>query len=546
MSNITVSNKQTSTDTTIGAIICRTPKTLNDTIENHITYDNRCVLINSTDQLIEYFGDPFIDPSTYTDLIVAYKLVAAGYPMYISSIYEMSDNDGFKCKYNGYTEFYFKDKSGKDGHKTVGYKLKSNIKFCQPIIQSDYNSNTGQLDLYVSLYLMRRDILKSETDLNKLENNRLYNTYHLSLLTKNLTDSVIIDTLDNLGLELQIINGSSSTALIDEFKRFKSFRIVLNYNKDYIYEFDLHNNLYRYNFTDNDIIFNAYNDAIDRFRNKVVQPDYVCISKLYHAVETWVNNNLVRSYMIDLDTYSYPIIYNYLLLSFDEDSNTYLFINAPDVSISTAINLFSQQNEYADTITILPHYNCDLFYGYAGDYINNSLYYTQTNRVYYSAAILTLYNIIYNQSAYLTNSIGNFNISCDCIKSIISEQSADLLLNAGCNPIVTFDKGYPSIYGDRSLSTSPNLRFSHISRNVVYIRKLIRDYIETIKFTILNMFNIQLSISYIQHNILDNFKESGILSRYTVDYNINNKVTEININLWFNGIIESINLNFTI
>ena len=60
------------------------------------------------------------------------------------------------------------------------------------------------------------------------------------------------------------------------------------------------------------------------------------------------------------------------------------------------------------------------------------------------------------------------------------------------------------------------------------------------------MFNTQLSISYIQHNILDNFKESGILSRYTVDYNINNKVTEININLWFNGIIESINLNFTI
>lgn len=156
MANITVSNRTTDTLYDIGAIVCRTPKTLDNTVENGIERDNRCVLVTSVSQLIDYFGDPFIDPNEYTDLIIAYRLVRSGYPIYISSLYEMQDNDdGFVIRYNGYTEFYFTDKYK---HKTVGYKLKSNIKFCQPIIQSNYNQGSSELTLYISLYLLERDI----------------------------------------------------------------------------------------------------------------------------------------------------------------------------------------------------------------------------------------------------------------------------------------------------------------------------------------------------------------------------------------------------
>ena len=549
MSNITVSNKPTQVIANANAIICRTPKTLNDTTENNITSDNRCVLVTSTDQLIEYFGDPFIDPCAYTELIIAYKLVAAGFPIYISSIYEMYNNsDGFKFKYNGYTEFYFRDKNK---HKTVGYKLKSNIKFCQPIIQFDYNKDVGQLDLYVSLYLMKRDRMKSASDINRVDPKRLYNTYHLLLNTENLTDSIIIDALDKIGLELKVLNNSSDTSLVDEFKRFTTFRVMLDFNDSSLYEFDFHSNDYNYCFSSDDTIFNAYYDAIDRLKNKVVQPNFICLSKLYRSVETWVEDNIIgyylsRAYLIDLDSYSYSIIYNYLMSKFDEDSDTYLFINAPDVSVSTAIDFFSARNDYENMITILSHYNCDAFYGYAGDYIQDSLYYPQTSRVYYSASILTFYNLIYNQINYSANAIGNMNISCDCIKSIITEESALTLLDYKCNSIVIFDKGFPSIYGDSSLSSSPNLQYSHISRTFVYIRHLIREYVETLKFTLSTLFNIELSVNYIKRYILDVFTEQNILRAYTVDYNVENKTVEFNINLWFNGVIESINLNFII
>ena len=138
------------------------------------------------------------------------------------------------------------------------------------------------------------------------------------------------------------------------------------------------------------------------------------------------------------------------------------------------------------------------------------------------------------------------NISCDCIKSIITEESALTLLDYKCNSIVIFDKGFPSIYGDSSLSSSPNLQYSHISRTFVYIRHLIREYVETLKFTLSTLFNIELSVNYIKRYILDVFTEQNILRAYTVDYNVENKTVEFNINLWFNGVIESINLNFII
>ena len=541
MTNITVSNRLTNIIYNIGAIICRTPKTLNDTSEKL----NRCVLITSTTQLVYYFGDPFIDPSAYSDLIIAYRLVSAGFPIYISSLYEMkSHNDGFVIPYNGYTEFYFKDKNG---YKTIGYKLKSELKFCQPIIQSDYNSSTQTLIIHASLYLLERDIYKPITYINKINPRRLYTTYSISFNTTDLQDSDIINALTSFGLELKILNNASSTSFIDELKSFSSFRIINMSDENSNYTVNFHSDDYDYDFYDDDKINFAYNEAIERFKSVTVLPHILCLGKLYRSHTLIEAGHIVRSYMEDLDTYNYSVIYNYLLQTFDEECDTYLIINSPDVSISTALDFFAFKNDYESMLDIPSQYNCDAFYGYACDFVKNSLYYSSSVRVYYSAAILSFYNLIYKQQPFLVNSIEDLGIACSNIKSLISKDSADALISTRCNSIVTFDKGYPSIYGNKSLSKSANLQYNHISRNFIYIRRLIREKLESIKF-VLNMdYNLQLTTNYIKYNILQSFKESGVLKSFTVSYNIiSTKSVAFDIRLQFNGIIESIILNFTI
>lgn len=546
MANITVSNRTTDTIYDIGAIICRTPKTLDNTVENGIERDNRCVLITSVSQLIDYFGDPFIDPNEYTDLIIAYRLVRSGYPIYISSLYEMQDNDdGFVTRYNGYTEFYFTDKYK---HKTVGYKLKSNIKFCQPIIQSNYNQGSSELTLYVSLYLLERDIRREISDINKINSKRLYKTYSIRFDASNLKDADVIDALKSIGIELVVLNSYSDDSLISEFKRFTSFKIILSdLNNNNYYTVDFHSDDYNYNFSDDNSIHNAYKDAIDRLSLATIQPSLLCMGKLYKSNSLVEDGHVLRSYMEDLDCYNYSVIYNYLLQSFDDESDTYLFINAPDVSVSSAIDFFSLSGTYKYALEIPSQYNCDAFYGYANDLVSNSLYYQSSARVYYSAAILSFYNYIIKQETFLSNSIGDLNISCDSVKSVIPEDASSSLLAARCNSIVTFDKGYPSIYGDRSLSTSSNLKYSHIAHSFVYIRRLIRTYIETIKFSLNTDYELQLASSHIRFYILQRFVDSGVLASFTVSYqSVSAKSVEFNIELQFNGVIETINLNFTI
>lgn len=154
--------------------------------------------------------------------------------------------------------------------------------------------------------------------------------------------------------------------------------------------------------------------------------------------------------------------------------------------------------------------------------------------------------MIINQTLYSANSIENFNISNDFVKSIISESSADKLANIRCNSIVTFETGLPTTYGNRSLSTLPNLRYSNISRSFVYIRRLIREYLETRKFTINTVYNAQNCVNYIQHYLLQQYVDLGILSAYSTSHSIKDKTVFIKINLVFVRAIESISLNFTI
>lgn len=545
MANVTVSNRTTDTLYDIGAIVCRTPKTLNDTVENDIPLDNRCVLITSTSQLVDYFGDPFIDPKEYTDLIIAYRLVSSGYPIYISSLYEMKDNDdGFNIKYNGYTEFYFKDKNG---HKTVGYKLKSDLKFCQPIIQSYYSSATNELTLHISLYLMERGIYHTASELDYLNNRRLYKTYSIKFDTVGLKDEDIVNAYSRLGIELKLLNCFDEDSLVKEFENFTSFRITLNDNDSHSYIVDFHSDDYNYDFNDDNKIHNAYYDAIDRLASVRIAPSLLCIGKLYKSNSIISDGRTLCAFMEDLGTYNYSVIYNHLLQLFDEDSDTYLFINAPDVSVSTAVDFFAFRNNFKDMLPIPSQYNCDAFYGYAGDFIKNSLYYSTQSRVFFPVSVLAFYNTILQQRSFLPNAVSNLNITYDSVKSIISQDTADALMSSRCNSLVTFDKGYPSLYGDRSLSTSSNLRYSHISHNFVYIRRLIRAKIETIKFSLNIDYNLQLAANYISTDILQSFRDSGVLASFSVSYEvISVKSVEFNINLQFNGVIESINLNFTI
>ncbi len=556
MFNLNLSNKKINNDSNIGAIICRTPKSLNNIAYNNADIDNNCVLISSVEDLINTFGDPFIDPSSYSDLILAYNLVKANIPVYISSIYEMKDNnDEFDIPYNGYTEFTFKDKYN---HNTITYKLKSDIKFCQPIIQSTFNINT--LDIYVSLYYLDRGLsIYNKKDLYCLKQSQLYKILRFTYNINTATDDDIINDFRLNGLELKLYNtpSQSKTAFIDTLKQYSTFKVLLTTDCDNNgnmihqsdeYYYNINTDNYNYNFNSTDEIINTYKQAIDALYLKLPAPHLLCLGKLYKSTSITSSNGnyIMYAKLNDLEAESYIVIQNYLLSRFDNECDTYLYINTPDVSASTITRLLSNNNEYEYSYSLLDNYNCDLFFGYAYENINNSLYYSTPKKVNYSTAVLVWYSLLMSQQTYKANSIDNLNISNNSIKLLITKYTADILNNLRCNPIVTFDTGFTSIYGDRSLSNSPNLKYSHISRTYIQLRRLIREYLQTQYFKINSLFNAQTYVNYISSSILDTFVNSGILSDYNIDYNINNKSVEFNITLLFASVIEELTLNFTI
>ena len=555
MANVTLTNRKQETSSIIGAIVCRTPKTLGEVVIDNVTYDGRCSLIKSVSDLIKYFGDPYISPSDYSELTLVYDLVRRGIPIYISSLYEMKDNnDGFEIPYNGYTEFVFLDDRGYD---SIGYRLKSDIKFCQPIIQSDYDG-INTLTVYVSPYILDRS---KEHDTKVFDPSRLYKTYTYTInLLSDVTDQELIDALKEDGFELQIINKSTSskTEFIDQLKKYSKINITLvdhkkledhsnHPNRVYYtyYYYDLNSNDYDYNLYNVDLITTAYYNSIESLHAAKVEPHYVCTGKLCKSTKIEYEDGFI-SFVEELDNDMYSSILNTLLSTFTEDSNTYLFINAPDASFSTVYDMLSLSGEYENSIPLLENYNCDLFYGYSYDYLRSSLNNVKMYKVFYPVSLMTLYNILITNSVYLTNSVSDLNISVGRIKSTFSEELATALIDYRCNSVVTFVTGSPSIYGDRSLSLLPNLRYSHISRSVVRIRRVIKEYIEGQKFTINTQYNMQSSMNHIRTRILDEFVSNGVLDSYTTSYDINDKNVNIYIYLSFNGIIENINLDFTI
>lgn len=543
----------------IGAIVCHTPKTLYY-YDNDSLIDHRRELITSTSDLVSYFGDPFICPSDYSDLILVYDLVRRGNALYISSVQDMTEHeDGFKIKYNGYTHFTFLDNSN---NILVEYKLKSSIKFCQPFIRSTYNN--GVLSVYVDLYRMDRTLINDATQLAKLDPNGLYTTYYYEFINgDDISEYTLIDALWKDGIELKVVHllGSEHHDLVEILREypkldvhFSSFNnvdvnpefnplLVEYYTSNEHYKYTANGQDYSYNLNDISTINTSYINSVKLLLDLQIEPTMLYITKLCKSVNLLDSNlNVVRSVLADLDYDGAMAIYSFVLDLFNEESNTYLYINMPNVTSYTA-KLLLTSDEY---FTLPEGYNCDLYFGIATDYIENSLANSYLSRVSYTAALLSFYNMLNSISAYMSNSVNSLNISNGSVKSSISESSASQLAEARCNSLVLFDIDAPSIYGNRSLSLLPNLRYSHIARNFVRIRRLIREYLETKKFALNTSFIVDACISYIKHSILDEFVSSGVLNNYSVTYSRRDKSVNIDVNLLFNSSASIMNLTFTV
>jgi hypothetical protein len=546
MSIINVKNSSYIDENNLGAIICHTPKGL-----------TKYALVRSTDELESVFGDPYINPSLYSDLILAHDLVRLGVPLYISSVHDMKEySDEFEhIPYNSYTEFFFRENE----FDVVGYKLKSDIKFVQPLIQKiELANESNKLYLYVQLYYLDRQMTKTVDELYELNSSHLYQTIKFIFDANTVTDKDIqYDFLRN-GLELKILySGGDNKALVEEFKEKANrgrLEILLRSTVDQIdnfittddYRYNIHSGLYAYDFIDERTVLESYTDAIDEISGKEPSPLMLCFGTMYHATEIKDHGNILGSPMSALDPESRFGIYNHLLEKFNEDCDTYLFISAPDLSVSTTIKLLSRTDAYQYAVSLYDHFNCDLFYGYATDYVDSSLVDRNPKKVEYSAAVLSFYNLMITSAVYMTNNFLELNISNRCVKLILSERSAEKLKDNRCNSMVLFDIGSPSVYGDRSLSLLPNLRYSHVSRNYVRLRRLIREYLETRKFILNTLFNVETCVNHIRFNILDEFKSQGVLSDYNVSYTIKDKTVYIKVILLFSLVTESITLDFTI
>lgn len=544
MIDVTVKNKYIQNNVYPGAIVCNTPKSVGS-----------CKLVSTTDELLDYFGDPYINPSIYSDLIVTYNLVRQNIPVYISSVKDMHDNDDSftSIHYNGYTEFYFIE----GGFSTVGYKLKSDIKFCQPIIRKiELLEAYKQMRLSVDLFYLDSKLKREPSNINVLYDSRLYRTIYFTFSIDSSTDNDVINAFGNNGLEIKIVNsGNNNKALLNKLVSLGNFSISLSStdgaldSDGYIvtpkYKYNTHTSNYAYSI-DSDSVADMYSDAIADLANVNIAPITLCLSRLFKSVSVYDQDMLVSSYLEPVDVDMHIEINNIALSLFNDNCDTYLYINMPDVSAVTAIKVLSGTVPYDHTSKLLDQYNADIYFGYTSDFINDSLAQSSVKRVSFPASLLVFYTSMTSSEAYITNGISDLNISNRHLKIGIPENSAVRLLNNRCNSIVTFDKGTPSTYGDRSLSSSPNLQYSHIARNFIRLRRSIKEYLDTKKFVINTLYNIQAIVNTLNMSILGDLKSSGFLSDYRIEYSTQFQTVTLNIRLLFPSIADEINLNFTI
>lgn len=553
MVSINLTDKFSSSEYNIGAMICHTPKSLppSASINGELT-DNQCVLVNSLDQLLDYFGDPFISPSSYPELLLCYRLVQNGIPMYVVTVDDMLHyNDGFEISYNGFTEIQFYDTTEESRLPKLTFKLKSNIKFCQPYLYSTYNN--GTLKVNVDRYMLDRQVMQNSTNDNKLDFNMKYDTISYTFNVYTDTDKSIINAFSNYGIEIQVDNHNTPNTLISVLSNYPLFRPkMLNDYTDYKYSVNLHTNNYTY-YLPVDKAELEYCRAIDKLNSVSNKPYFLSLCQLYRSIPLNDPNNssvVLYNYLKPLRAIECTSILNYLLSSFPQESDTYLFINTPDLPFSSVLDWLTQRGMYEATDQLSDNYNCDLFFGYVTEQVHSNLNNSLAHPVYYSLASLSMYSMLLSNnsvvSMYTPTGISKIDMVYRQPKSLINETSASDLLNTRCNSLVTFDTNKLWVYGDRSLSSKPNLRYSHISRLVVLIRRIVTEYLEQAKFTINNYMTMQAYINTINTDILDLLKTGGVLQRYNTSFSIEGKSVLVTIELFFNSTIESVQLNFNI
>jgi len=534
----------------------------------------------------------------------------------------MKDNDDeFDISYNGYTEFMFVDEQSFDKrYDTVGYKLKSDIKFCQPIIEYTFDG-INKLDIYVHCYILDKHTKKSYFNSFKLNDADWYNSIHYEIKLTELenslfdkdgeiideniiyTDTDFIKQLASDGFELKVIHSyCDNKALIKAFVLNKKVHIeydsyVLSYEK-YIksnkitnqdnnpynegildkrieqdhYWYKINSDDYDYclqlvqcddeTYELNSTAIAYYEQAIINISKVFPKPHILCLGRLYSSTTLKSTESQIEytaySRLEDLNYSGYVHIQESLLSMFNNDCDTYLFINTIDKTANTVYNyllnkeknVITDETQYSvsEYVSTGDNFNCDLYFGYISDTIISTLRYHRPVKIYYSTAVLTFYNLLINSTQYIANSLDKLNIANTTIKDSINEELAEQLVDVKCNSVVLFDSGAPSVYGNKSLSKSPNLQYSHISRTFVYLRRLIREYLETQKFVLNTVFIIESIINYIKYEMLDQFITRGNLHKYNINYttDIPTKTVYITIDLLFYGFAKSITLDFTI
>lgn len=537
----------------LSAFICHTPKTfVTDT-------DRNCQIVTSESQLFEEFGNPYICPKKYTDLILAHKMIVQGLPVCISSVNDVKCyDDGFLTSYNGYTELIIKSKNSSDEfYNFARLKMKSEVKFCQPYFYCDTDGNT--LNIHLQTYLLDRSLLPHNYVQNTLYRSTLVDQVDLSFNTLSSTDQSIINAFSNYGIELKIEYLTTNKNVMYILKSYKEFTptpkelspegMDPTYSLD-PYAIDLHDQLYAYDF-DNITALHTYTEAADKLVALQTPPYFITVCKAMQSFERYsADNKLLYTDITNAPPENCWYIYTELIKSVPASSGIYLFINMPDTSVHTALSLLRQENDYTAVDELPESHNCDLFFGYIPSRVKCSLLSGIYQTIYYTAASLIMYNLITNADSiyqtYKPLGMSELGLSYQSPKSYINDSTANQLVNNRCNSVVTFDLGKTWIFGNRSLSNNQYLQHSHIARSVVYIRRIISEYLETVKFNINNALNVQSYINYINSIIIQPFIDGGLLRRSASSFEIDGKSVTITVPLNFNNVVNSINLNFSI
>lgn len=520
----------------VAGICCLTPK---------CTLSSRKSFLYTSQNLYSTFGDPYIDPEKYTDLILAKKLLDAGITVCLVSIEDGS---------NGSTEFDNTSTRGNDS--LIKWELSSNIRFCIPVMTAKL-INSKLLNVNVSLYYKSVNL---DYTTRELSSSSLYASLDYSMYEES-TDEDLVALMLKDGLTLSI---DKNCNLLDALRDFCSKGVSYISFADYkriqfaeaVYsDFNLNLNKYKHTLGASTEIesegLNAYKQAFDKLHESSKFIDFVADGSLKESYRVSSNDDIISYSLREMNPSDIRSLHNYIQSLFNEDSHTYVLLNTPDLCVGSTELWLQSLGMYSKIEDLTYHFNNELFYGYLYSYETNSLLYTGKVSVKFTTSMLVLYNILLssNDSNVLYTQGMLSEISVPYIKpyNSISESYANKLLTYQVNSLVYFDRNEAWVFGDSSLSKLSSLKEAHNARLLTHISKLISNYIDTVKFIINTDRNLKSVKNYIDYNILQAYLNSGWISEYntsiTTDPNSRNII--VTVSIVFYKHLEEIKISFT-